>query len=123
MLTRFSKFGSSSDYVAFLKLGIPSSGLFTGAGTPAENIPDPCYHQACDTIENIHWDAITVNAKAAARAAAHFALSLDGVPPRQKTSVNPRSRKEVARAMKNWTATTRVAEKSHGCGGKDKLTI
>ena len=36
----YGGFGTSSDYVAFLQLGIPSSGLFTGAGAPT----DPCYH-------------------------------------------------------------------------------
>ncbi|KAJ3266108.1 hypothetical protein HDU77_002595 [Chytriomyces hyalinus] len=58
-------FDGRSDYGEFLKFGIPAGGLFTGAeqikteaqwkkfgGTPG--IPyDPCYHLACDTLENI----------------------------------------------------------------------
>ncbi|KAK2616529.1 hypothetical protein QQS21_000572 [Conoideocrella luteorostrata] len=106
------KFGTSSDYVAFLKLGIPSSGIFTGAGAPT----DPCYHLACDTIDNINWDAFTVNAKAAARAAAQFALSLDGVPPRVKTSINPRSKQGIRRTFDTWADTLKVVEKTHNCG-------
>ena len=61
-------FEDSSDYAAFLELGIPSSGIFTGAGAPE----DACYHLACDDFDNINWDAITVNTKAAGRAAAAF---------------------------------------------------
>ncbi|KAJ3301051.1 hypothetical protein HDU76_005877, partial [Blyttiomyces sp. JEL0837] len=58
-------FDGRSDYGPFLKYGIPAGGLFTGAeeikteeeakifgGVPG--IPlDPCYHRACDTLENI----------------------------------------------------------------------
>jgi Zn-dependent M28 family amino/carboxypeptidase len=68
----------SSDYVAFIELGIPSSGIFTGAGSPA----DSCYHTSCDGIENVNLDALVVNTKAAARGAAGLALCVDGIPPR-----------------------------------------
>ncbi|KAJ3204514.1 hypothetical protein HDU67_009459 [Dinochytrium kinnereticum] len=58
-------FDGRSDYGGFLEHGIPAGGLFAGAevikteeqynkfgGTPG--IPfDPCYHQACDTLENM----------------------------------------------------------------------
>ncbi|KAJ3204513.1 hypothetical protein HDU67_009458 [Dinochytrium kinnereticum] len=58
-------FDGRSDYGEFLKYGIPAGGLFTGAevikteeqykkygGTPG--IPyDPCYHQSCDTLQNM----------------------------------------------------------------------
>ncbi|QPH02626.1 hypothetical protein C2857_006840 [Epichloe festucae Fl1] len=108
-------FGTSSDYVTFLKLGIPSSGIFTGAGS----LNDPCYHLACDTIDNIDWDAMTVNTKAAARAAAKFALSLDGVPRRNKTSINPRSRIGIRRTFDTWADTLKVVDKTHNCGSGD----
>ncbi|POR31126.1 Peptide hydrolase [Tolypocladium paradoxum] len=108
----YGKFGSSSDYVGFLQLGIPSSGLFTGAGEPF----DICYHQACDDINNIDWKAIEVNAKAAGFAAAKFALSLDGVPPRNKTTANPRNRREMSRSFDEWSSTAKVVEKQHTCG-------
>ncbi|PNY24677.1 Peptide hydrolase [Tolypocladium capitatum] len=108
----YGKFGSSSDYVGFLKLGIPSSGLFTGAGAPF----DICYHEACDDINNIDWRAIEVNAKAAGYAAAQFALSLDGVPPRNKTTANPRHRRQILRNFDEWSSTAKVVEKQHSCG-------
>ena len=58
-------FDGRSDYFAFINAGIPAGGLFTGAegvktdeeaaifgGTAGEPY-DPCYHQACDTIDNV----------------------------------------------------------------------
>lgn len=114
-----SGFGTSSDYVAFLELGIPSSGIFTGAGAPQ----DVCYHQECDDLDNINWDAITVNTKAAGRAAAQFALSLDGVPPRDTTSLNTRSKKGMARNINKWAQVTKIVDKTHSCGGEHKNTV
>lgn len=75
---RYVSFGDSSDYVGFLELGIPSSGIFTGASATT----DPCYHLACDTLKNANIDALTANAKAAAGTVADFALSLQGIPRR-----------------------------------------
>ncbi|KFA48315.1 hypothetical protein S40293_04455 [Stachybotrys chartarum IBT 40293] len=115
----YGGFGTSSDYVAFLQLGIPSSGLFTGAGAPT----DPCYHLACDDINNINWEAITLNTKAAGRAAAQFALSLDGVPPRANMSVNARSRRGQAKRFDPWRRTAEVVEKKHSCSDKDVSTV
>jgi Zn-dependent M28 family amino/carboxypeptidase len=59
-------FSGRSDYGPFIAVGIPAGGLFTGAevrksaaqaarygGTAGEPL-DPCYHQVCDTITNIH---------------------------------------------------------------------
>ncbi len=54
-------FDGRSDYDAFISVGIPAGGLFTGAegikteeqaaiyGGTAGIAYDPCYHQACDT--------------------------------------------------------------------------
>ncbi|KAH8123359.1 aminopeptidase Y [Trichoderma asperellum] len=109
----YGGFGSSSDYVAFLELGIPSSGLFTGAGAPE----DECYHQACDNLDNINWEAITLNAKAAGRAAAQLALSLEGIPPRDKVSINPSSKRGVQRQLNRAAQLTKAIDKSHKCGG------
>jgi Peptidase family M28/PA domain len=41
--------GGSSDHAPFQRAGIPVGGLFTGAGRPH----DPCYHRACDDIDNV----------------------------------------------------------------------
>ncbi|KAM0454424.1 hypothetical protein ACHAPV_008294 [Trichoderma viride] len=109
----YGEFGSNSDYVAFLQLGIPSSGIFTGAGVPA----DECYHQPCDDLDNINWEAFTLNTKAAGRAVAQLALSLDGIPLRDKASLNPSSRRGVQRELNRAAQLATVIEKSHKCGG------
>lgn len=59
-------FDGRSDYVAFTDAGIPAGGVFTGAdavktkqeqllfgGVAGEQL-DQCYHQACDTIDNLN---------------------------------------------------------------------
>ncbi|KAF3909581.1 hypothetical protein AA313_de0205689 [Arthrobotrys entomopaga] len=114
-------FGTSSDYVGFLNLGIPSSGLFTGAGAPQ----DPCYHLKCDTLENIDWEALTANAKAAARAAAILALSLDGVPLRNKTMSTPnlRGRANLLGQFEKWARVEKAAEDSHSCSHHKMVVV
>ncbi|KAH8594309.1 hypothetical protein B0O99DRAFT_625565 [Bisporella sp. PMI_857] len=110
----FGGFGTGSDYVGFLRLGIPSSGLFTGAGAPT----DPCYHLACDTTSNIHVEALTLNAKAAAYVAAQLALSVDGLPPRTKTSINPRSPKQIRAELFKWKIAAEEASVEKTCSHK-----
>lgn len=97
--------------MGFIRLGIPTSAIFTGAGDPW----DPCYHQACDSIDNIHWEALTTNARAAARALATLAHSLEGVPPRQTTSPNRRGRKRMVQNFKEWVALADEASHKPMC--------
>ncbi|PWN02634.1 aminopeptidase [Nocardioides silvaticus] len=71
-------FSGRSDYQAFINNGIPSGGLFTGAEVPktpaqvekwggtAGLAYDPCYHSACDGIQNLSLDALRINADAVA---------------------------------------------------------
>ncbi|KAK4032895.1 peptidase-like protein [Parachaetomium inaequale] len=113
---RHGGFGTGSDFVGFIELGIPSASLHTGAGAPY----DACYHQACDDLDNVHWDALTVNAKAAARAAARLANSLEGVPPREKTSQNRRTRRGVVQSFRRWAAVAEEASQGHTCSHKGK---
>jgi hypothetical protein len=67
-----------SDYAAFLAANIPAGGLATGAeelktvaqqqvfgGLQGAQL-DPCYHQACDTIDNIDWTYLLDNVRALA---------------------------------------------------------
>ncbi|KAH7162170.1 hypothetical protein B0J13DRAFT_2689 [Dactylonectria estremocensis] len=115
----YSEFGDSSDYVAFVELGIPSSGIFTGADAET----DPCYHLACDTIDNINWGALTLNTKTAGRAAAQLALSLKGVPPRANSTTNPASKRSVALSFEKWEAKIKVAEKAHSCAASGKIVV
>ncbi|KAH6952598.1 hypothetical protein DER45DRAFT_573674 [Fusarium avenaceum] len=115
----YTPFGASSDYVGFLALGIPSSGIFTGAGAPQ----DACYHTACDDIKNINKEAFLVNAKAAGYAAASLALDVDDVPKHEKSTMNPLSKRGMARNMVRWANVARGAEKVHSCGGEKKILV
>ncbi|WP_028131147.1 M28 family metallopeptidase [Serinicoccus marinus] len=92
-----SAFSGRSDYQAFIDNGIPSGGLFTGAevvktpeqqeiwgGVAGESF-DQCYHQECDTIDNLDEGALDVNADAVAFAVFRYAASteaVNGVPGR-----------------------------------------
>src|SRR5215207_1748701 len=86
-----TEFSGRSDYEAFILNGIPSSGLSTGAeeikteeqeeiwgGTAGEQF-DPCYHEACDTFENVDLHALEVNSDLIAFAALTFAYSTESV--------------------------------------------
>ncbi len=86
-----SAFSGRSDYQAFINNGIPSGGLFTGAevvktpeqeaiwgGTAGEQF-DPCYHLACDTIDNYDPHALEVNSDAVAFAVFTYAASTQDV--------------------------------------------
>jgi aminopeptidase Y len=80
-------FSGRSDYGPFIAAGIPAGGLFTGAegvksaaeaalwGGTAGIAYDPCYHQACDTFDNVSQPALDVNADAVAYAVLQFAMN------------------------------------------------
>ncbi|BDZ65413.1 M28 family peptidase [Agromyces mangrovi Wang et al. 2018] len=80
-----SEFSGRSDYGPFIAVGIPAGGLFTGAEgvkTPEEaalyggiagESYDQCYHEPCDTIDNVNAFALDVNADALATAVITFA--------------------------------------------------
>ena len=78
-------FSGRSDYAAFIEFGIPAGGLFTGAGDvkteeevaiwggTAGDPYDPCYHLACDTLDNVSLEALAVNSDAIAFVTLEFA--------------------------------------------------
>ena len=82
-------FDGRSDYGPFIWTGIPAGGLFTGAeglmssseadsfGGQAFAAYDPCYHQDCDTIENLDLDVLDDLAAAAMHSVVQMG-SLDG---------------------------------------------
>lgn len=79
---------------------------------------DPCYHLVCDNIDNISWEALTINAKAAARAAAILANDdLSSIPPRAKTSSARRSVAAIRSEFQRWSAIAEEAEHGHSCAG------
>jgi Zn-dependent M28 family amino/carboxypeptidase len=85
LATEPTEFDGRSDYFAFINNGIPAGGLFTGAegiksaeeaaiyGGTAGIAYDPCYHQACDDIDNLSDDALDQMSDAIAHATLTFA--------------------------------------------------
>ena len=93
--SKATAFSGRSDYQAFINVGIPAGGLFTGAegiktpeeaevwGGTAGDQYDPCYHLACDTFDNINLHAFDVNSDAVAASVLQYAMnteSVNGVP-------------------------------------------
>lgn len=86
-----AEYSGRSDYEAFILADIPSGGLFTGAevvkteeqaaiwGGDAGEQFDPCYHEACDTIDNLAEDALDVNSDLIAFAMLTFSYSTESV--------------------------------------------
>ncbi|HSK55648.1 MAG TPA: M28 family peptidase, partial [Jiangellales bacterium] len=86
-----TEFSGRSDYQAFILNDIPSSGLFTGAevlkteeqeaiwGGIAGEQYDQCYHEACDTIDNVNMEALDTNVDAIAFAVLSLAYSTESV--------------------------------------------
>ena len=70
LATAPTAFDGRSDYGPFIAAGIPAGGLFSGAegikteeeaatfGGTAGQPYDPCYHQACDTVNNLNTAAL-----------------------------------------------------------------
>ncbi|MEU8123717.1 M20/M25/M40 family metallo-hydrolase [Spirillospora sp. NPDC049024] len=86
-------FNGRSDYDAFISVGIPAGGLFTGAegiktpeqakvyGGTAGLAYDPCYHQACDTYDNVDlkgFDQMIDATSAVTELFAHSTLTVNG---------------------------------------------
>ncbi len=98
-------FDGRSDYVAFTNAGIPAGGVFTGAEQPkthaeflmfggTEGAPlDPCYHQACDTINNLDLTILGQMKDAAADVLYQLMLTknpiVDGTPVKPGSGHGP----------------------------------
>jgi len=86
-----TEFSGRSDYGPFIAVGIPAGGLFSGAegvkteeqaaiyGGQAGVAYDPCYHQACDTINNVSTKALFELGDAAAHATLTLVRSKEGL--------------------------------------------
>ena len=84
-------FGGRSDYGLCGANCIPSGGLFTGVecvntsdyavtwGGVAGQQYDPCYHLACDTLNNVNLTALDVNADAIAFVTLQYAMSTEDI--------------------------------------------
>ena len=89
--TEPTEFDGRSDYDAFQAAGIPAGGLFSGAedvktpeqaavyGGAAGQAYDPCYHQACDDIDNQSLIVLDQFSDAAAHATLVFAQTSSAI--------------------------------------------
>lgn len=80
------EFNGRSDYGSFIAEGIPAGGIGTGNAdikTPAARTKfggianaayDPCYHQSCDTVENINQEGYKIAADAIASVVVELAM-------------------------------------------------
>ena len=114
-------FSGRSDYQAFILNGIPAGGLFTGAegikspeeaalfGGTAGDAYDPCYHLACDTIDNVNSQALEEMGDAVAHTILTFAFDTRTVngagkghpvsPPGQAVSGAPETSSSTASGL------------------------
>ncbi|MER6298190.1 M28 family peptidase [Kitasatospora sp. NPDC001539] len=84
-------FNGRSDYGPFIDTGIPAGGTDTGAegikspeqqdryGGTAGTAFDPCYHKACDDLDNLDLDAFDVNIDVIAHAVGTYAWDLSSL--------------------------------------------
>ena len=84
-------FDGRSDYGPFIAAGVPAGGLFTGAegiktaaqqaiyGGTVGTAYDPCYHQACDTFDNVNLQVLDLNSDAIAFATLTYAMDTSSV--------------------------------------------
>jgi Zn-dependent M28 family amino/carboxypeptidase len=91
LATEPTPFDGRSDYGPFIAVGIPAGGLFSGAegektaeeaaiyGGTAGQPYDPCYHQACDTTNNLSTKALNELGDGAAHAVMTLARSRTGL--------------------------------------------
>ena len=103
-----TEFSGRSDYQAFINVGIPSGGLFTGAegiktaeqaelfGGQADVAYDVNYHLVGDTIDNCNAVAWVTNTRAIAHSIATYGNSWEGIPERSSnTTVSRRSSEPI----------------------------
>jgi Zn-dependent M28 family amino/carboxypeptidase len=106
-------FDGRSDYGPFIAVGVPAGGLFSGAegiktveeaeiyGGTAGQPYDACYHQACDTINNLNSKALFELGDAAAHATLVLAKSKTGLYP------------DGSRVAQRSAASVEMANKGH----------
>ena len=98
LATEPTEFDGRSDYDAFINAGIPAGGLFTGAegiktveeaaiyGGTAGQAYDPCYHAACDDIDNLSAQALNQMSDAIAHATLRYAMTRSDINGTGKAS-------------------------------------
>ncbi|ODV82236.1 Zn-dependent exopeptidase [Suhomyces tanzawaensis NRRL Y-17324] len=99
----FVPFDGRSDYVGFIDNGIPAGGIATGAegvktvegqekfGGEAGKWFDECYHQLCDDLDNVDYEAWVINTQLIAHSVATYAKDWGTFPKREFESVKVES--------------------------------
>ena len=125
LATEPTAFDGRSDYDAFINVGIPAGGLFTGAEdkkTEAEaaiygGVPgvayDPCYHQACDSLTPVA-DGADAETYEDLSDAYPGALVVDGTI----SNLNTQALDEMSDAVAHGTVT--FAQTTSAVNGTDK---
>ncbi|KAM0335152.1 hypothetical protein ACHAQA_000193 [Verticillium albo-atrum] len=107
---------NGSDYASFWQvLNKPFGFLNTGTGVAQ----DPCYHQACDTIDNPDPETITVNAKAAAHMLSILAVNGTEIIPKtyvNATMLNDLRARHVGPEVIDIAELEALGERHLGCG-------
>lgn len=110
-------FDGRSDYVGFVQIGIPSSGVDSGVeeiktdedvakfGGEAGKAYDECYHLACDNEGNVNVESWLVNSKLVAHSVAKYAESLAGFPKRDLSFYEQRTQGEKRWSRNDFFAT------------------
>jgi len=130
-------FDGRSDYDAFITAGIPAGGLFTGAedNKTADQVPlygglatfggevvayDPCYHQACDSLDPVA-DGADADLYEALNAAYDGALEYNGVI----SNVNTQGLEEMSDAVAHAVLLYAMSTSSVSGTGKasDQATV
>jgi Zn-dependent M28 family amino/carboxypeptidase len=99
-------FDARSDYFGFIEKGIPTGGLFTGAdglkteeeaeifGGTANEPYDSCYHQACDTLDNVNPAVLEEMADAIAHATLTFGMTTSAINGTGKGKASGKAERE-----------------------------
>ncbi|KAF2631152.1 aminopeptidase-like protein Y [Macroventuria anomochaeta] len=97
-----ARFTGGSDYQSFMNIGKPVGGLHTGTGVEQ----DPCYHQACDTIDNPNPQTLTINAKAAAHVLSILATKGHEIIPKSPVNATMLTTRSLGGIELPWTVPT-----------------
>lgn len=121
---RGTDFTGRSDYGPFIAVDIPSGGTFTGAegvktpeqaelwGGEAGVAYDPCYHAACDDLDNISMAAFDANVNVIAHAVGTYAWDTSAVDAAvAKGAAEAKSKSLASPSPENG------AEREHAHGG------
>ncbi|KAH9881833.1 hypothetical protein J1614_001004 [Plenodomus biglobosus] len=107
-----ARFTGGSDYQSFMNIGKPVGGLHTGTGVEQ----DPCYHQACDNINNPNPTTLTINAKAAAHVLSILATIGEDLIPHSPVNASMITSRGLVGVESQWTVPAEGEGHLSTCG-------